>query len=62
MKPVIPKKFIIALGIVLVACSFPIQHFVVVPDFLKGVMRGIGFSMVFITIGNYWYSNRVKNN
>ncbi|SHN11620.1 hypothetical protein [Mucilaginibacter sp. OK098] len=55
MKPLIPVKFIIPLGLLLLSASFILKQFFVLPDFADGFLKGAGIGIILIAFIKQWY-------
>ena len=55
MKPIIPVRFLLPIGLLLLSASFILKHFFVLPDFADGFLKGIGIGIIFISLIRQWY-------
>ncbi|MDP9079421.1 MAG: hypothetical protein M3O71_18470 [Bacteroidota bacterium] len=55
MKSIIPLKFMLPVGLLLLAASFILKHFFILPDFVDGFLKGIGIGIIFISLIKQWY-------
>jgi hypothetical protein len=53
MKPVIPLRFLLPIGLLLISASFIINHFVVIHDFAHGLLMGVGIGITFLSLVYY---------
>ncbi len=42
-------------GLLLLAASFILKHFFILPDFVDGFLKGIGIGIIFISLIKQWY-------
>jgi hypothetical protein len=55
MKPVIPLRFLLPIGLFLLSASFMVKHFVTLPDFANGLLIGVGIGIIFLSL--IYYAN-----
>jgi len=58
MKPIIPFRFLLPIGLLLLTASFFFKQFLVLPDFADGFLKGLGIGLIFISLIRQWYIKR----
>jgi hypothetical protein len=59
-KPLIPIKFILPLGILLLAAGFIVKAFFNIPDYIHGFLIGAGIGIILLSIIKLWYTSRAE--
>jgi hypothetical protein len=50
MRPVIPIRFLLPIGLLLLPASFIIKRLFNIPDFADGLLYGIGFGIIILSL------------
>ena len=50
MKPIMPIRFLLPIGLLVISASFIIKRFVTIPDFANGLIYGVGFGIIILSI------------
>lgn len=50
MRPLFPVKYMLPVGLLLISASFILSHFVAMPDFWDGMLKGVGIGIVFLSL------------
>ncbi|NCD69378.1 hypothetical protein [Mucilaginibacter agri] len=50
MKPLLPVRFLIPIGLLIISASFVVKHFAAVPDFADGFLKGIGIGILVLSL------------
>jgi hypothetical protein len=53
MKPILPLRFLFPVGLLILAASFVLKHFVPVSDVADGFMKGLSISILIMSIASY---------
>ena len=60
MKPLIPLKFMLPAGLFIFAISFILTHFLNIPDWSNGFLKGMGIGIIGISLIKQWYVKRTQ--
>ena len=60
MKPLIPLKFMLPSGLFIIAISFILTHFLNIPDWANGFLKGMGIGIIGISLIKQWYVKRTQ--
>ena len=52
MRPLFPVKYMLPAGLLLISASFILSHFVAMPDFVDGMLKGAGIGIIFLSLIN----------
>jgi hypothetical protein len=55
MKPLLPLRLVLLIGLLLFFGSFVLKHFGLIPDFVDGLMLGLGVGMIAGLLIKKWY-------
>ncbi|WP_428328976.1 hypothetical protein [Mucilaginibacter sp.] len=61
MKPIIPVKYLLALGLLLLSASFILKHYFALPDFADGFLKGTGIGIIMLVLIRQWYLKRSES-
>jgi len=50
MKPVIPIRYLLPVGLLMLSASFIIKHIFTLPDFADGFIKGAGIGVIFLSL------------
>ncbi|WP_377166306.1 hypothetical protein [Mucilaginibacter terrae] len=53
MKPIMPLRFLLPIGLLLMAASFILKRFVALPHFANGTLMGVGIGIIFLSLVYY---------
>lgn len=60
MKPLIPLKFMLPVGLFIIALSFILTNFLNIPDWANGFLKGLGIGIIVISLIKGWYVKRTQ--
>ena len=50
MKPLFPVKYMLPVGLLVISASLILSHFVKMPDFVDGALKGVGIGVIFLSL------------
>lgn len=53
MKPVLPLKFLVPIGLLLLSASFILKHYTQLPDVADGFLKGLSIGILFLSLVTY---------
>jgi len=50
MRPLFPVKYMLPVGLLLISASLILRHFIKMPDFVDGALKGMGIGIIFLSL------------
>ena len=57
MKPVLPLRFLLPIGLLILSAGLMLRHFATLPDFANGLLMGVGIGILVLSL---IYKGKVK--
>ena len=58
MKPLLPARFVLPIGLLLLSIGIILKNFNLIPDFADGFLAGLGGTLIVASFVKKWYVNR----